>query len=178
MKDSLLTTHMYLSSLYSVVELHLSGLHRKKHTKRFLVVCSSFLRLSWTQGDWQSDVSWDRQSLWMTCDVWREYKSDSADSEKGLAWLTYIAKCFLASHLHWSSILKERHIQELLLAFLVVLVPPADSCRFSWGLVVPARLCHHCCYPNTTKLDGWHIHKVFRSGSGCYWWPVNWTADF
>ena len=57
MKDSLLTTHMYLSALHCVVELHLLELHREKCTKKILVVCYSFLPLPWTQTDWQSDVS-------------------------------------------------------------------------------------------------------------------------
>ena len=34
--------------------------------------------------------------------------------------------------------------RELLLASLLVLVPPADSCRFGGGLAVSAGLCHHC----------------------------------
>ena len=34
MKDSLLTTHMYWSALHCVVELHLSGFHREKCTKK------------------------------------------------------------------------------------------------------------------------------------------------
>ena len=57
MKDSLLMTHMYWSALHCVVELHLSGLHREKCTKKLLVVCYSFLMLLQTQADWQSDVS-------------------------------------------------------------------------------------------------------------------------
>jgi hypothetical protein len=57
MKDSLLTTHMYWSALHCIVELHLSGLHRKKRTKNLLVVCCCFLLLPRTQADWQSDVS-------------------------------------------------------------------------------------------------------------------------
>ena len=35
MKNSLLMTHVYWSTLHCVVELHLSGLHREKHTKNF-----------------------------------------------------------------------------------------------------------------------------------------------
>ena len=36
MKDSLLMTHMYWSTLHCVVELHLLGLHREKCTKKLL----------------------------------------------------------------------------------------------------------------------------------------------
>jgi hypothetical protein len=39
MKDSLLT-HMYWFALHYIVELHLSGLLREKHTKKILVVFS------------------------------------------------------------------------------------------------------------------------------------------
>jgi hypothetical protein len=58
MKDSLLPTLMYWSALHCIVELHLSGLHREKHTKnktkqnktkqnktKLLVVCCHFLLL-------------------------------------------------------------------------------------------------------------------------------------
>ena len=58
MKDSLLTTHMYWSALHCVAELHLSGLHREKHTKKLLSSgVPLFLLLLWTWADWQSDVS-------------------------------------------------------------------------------------------------------------------------
>jgi hypothetical protein len=43
--------------LHCVVELHLSGLHREKCTKKSLVVGYSFLSLLQTWADWQSDVS-------------------------------------------------------------------------------------------------------------------------
>ena len=33
-EDSLLTTHIYWDALQCIVELHLSGLHREKHTKK------------------------------------------------------------------------------------------------------------------------------------------------
>lgn len=48
----LLTTHMYQSALHCLVELHLWGLHRKKRTKKLMVVCHSFLWLLWTWVDW------------------------------------------------------------------------------------------------------------------------------
>ena len=44
MKDSLLTTHLYWSTLCCIVELHLLGLHREKQTKTLLVMCCSFLQ--------------------------------------------------------------------------------------------------------------------------------------
>ena len=47
-KDTLLMTRMYWSSLHCIVELHLSGLHREKHTPKLLAVCCSFLLLPWT----------------------------------------------------------------------------------------------------------------------------------
>ena len=58
MEDSLLT-EMYWSALHCVFELHLSGLHREKHTKKpsdgvTLPFCH-FLGL--TQADCQNDVS-------------------------------------------------------------------------------------------------------------------------
>jgi hypothetical protein len=59
MEDSLLMTHMYQSALHCVVELLLSGLHRKrnmiKKKKTSGGVLKLFLSLLWT--DWQSDVS-------------------------------------------------------------------------------------------------------------------------
>ena len=56
MKDSSLTTHKYWSALQCLDELHLSGLHREKHTKKLLVVCCSFLLLLQTQADWMHGV--------------------------------------------------------------------------------------------------------------------------
>lgn len=47
------------------------------------------------------------------------------------------------------------------------------------GLAIPARLCHCCCYPDTTTdLDCWCSLDMFASGWSCHCWPVNWTADF
>jgi hypothetical protein len=57
MKESLLTTRMYRSTLHCVLELNLSGLHREKRTKKLLVMCCSSLPLLRTQADWKSDVS-------------------------------------------------------------------------------------------------------------------------
>ena len=34
-----------------------------------------------------------RQDPWRTCDVWREYKKDLADSGGGRAWFAYRATC-------------------------------------------------------------------------------------
>jgi hypothetical protein len=42
---------------FTLFELHLSGLHREKHTKKLVVGCCSFLLPLWPQADWQSDVS-------------------------------------------------------------------------------------------------------------------------
>ena len=57
MKDSLLMTRMYWSTLHYVFELHLSGLQREKCTKNLLVVCCSFLPLPQTWADWQRVMS-------------------------------------------------------------------------------------------------------------------------
>ena len=104
MKDSLLTTHMYWSALHCVVELHLSGLHREKHTKKtpggVLVAsccfcglrplgrvvsantdsCGVLLRQTRVP---RQDTS-TRQDQGRTRDVWQEYKWDSKDRERGL----------------------------------------------------------------------------------------------
>jgi hypothetical protein len=51
---------MYWPTLHCVVELHLSGCHREKFTKKkkkkLLVVYCSFLLLLRTWADWQDDV--------------------------------------------------------------------------------------------------------------------------
>lgn len=65
---------------------------------------------------------------------------------------------------------------ELLLASLMVLVPPADSCWFSWGLTNPARSCHHCWSVNW--IADIYVHEVFASESSCCCWPINGPADF
>jgi hypothetical protein len=57
MKDSLLTTQVYWSAIHCIAELHLSELHREKHTKRLLVQCCSFLLLQQTWAGWQNDVN-------------------------------------------------------------------------------------------------------------------------
>jgi hypothetical protein len=57
MKDSSLATFMYWPALHYIIELHLSGLHREKRTKKLLVVCCSFLQLLQTLANGQSDVS-------------------------------------------------------------------------------------------------------------------------
>jgi hypothetical protein len=57
MEDSLLTTCMYWFALHCGVELHLSGLHREKRTKKLLMVYCSLLLLPITLADWHSDVS-------------------------------------------------------------------------------------------------------------------------
>ena len=67
----------------------------------------------------------------------------------------------LISNLRWSSFHWERLSLEGLLEFLVIQVSPADSCWFSWGLALPDWSCYHCCYPDSTDLDCWCIHKVF-----------------
>ena len=87
MKDSSLMTHMYWSALDYVVELLLLGLHRKKCTKKLLVVCCGFLWLPWPQADWQErfllrQMHVLRQDPWRACDVWKEYKKDSKASDR------------------------------------------------------------------------------------------------
>jgi len=57
MKDSLLTTRMYWSTLHHVVELHVLRLHGEKYTENLLVVCYSLLLLPQTLADRQSNVS-------------------------------------------------------------------------------------------------------------------------
>lgn len=90
-----------------------------------------------------------------TLDIWMEYIQDSMDGD-GLGWLAYLR-------------FTERHSWELL-------VLPADLC---WGLAIPARLYHCCCYPDTTTdLNCWCSLDMFESGWSCHCWPVNWTADF
>ena len=96
MKDSLLTTHMYWSALHCVVELHLSGLHREKCTKKLLVVCCSFLLLPRTWADWQSDVSWDRCTCWGQ-DPWKKRGLEGINRipwiDRDTAWLASTASC-------------------------------------------------------------------------------------
>jgi hypothetical protein len=53
-KHLLIMTHMHWSDLYCVVELHLSGLHTEKGSKKPPVVCCRFFPQ--TLVDWQSDV--------------------------------------------------------------------------------------------------------------------------
>jgi hypothetical protein len=66
--DSFLTTRMYWSAWHHLIGLHLSGLPGEKRTKKPLVVCCSFLQLSQTWADGQSDVSSDRRTCWgKTC---------------------------------------------------------------------------------------------------------------
>ena len=99
--------HMYWSTLHCVVELHLSGLHREKGTKKLLVVCLSFLLLPWTRADWQSDVSWDKRKCWgkthggdvkLGGDIKRTWPW-TRHSEGGQAWLAGRAGCtMLGSH--------------------------------------------------------------------------------
>jgi hypothetical protein len=94
------------------------------------------------------------------------------------AWLACIAKCSLVLSLHRPWPHWERHSWELLLASLLVGIPPADLGRFAWGLAVPVRWCHCYCYSNTPELNCWCTHEVFVSGSSCRCWPVNWTTNF
>ena len=101
MKDSLLTTHMYWSTLHWIVELHLSGLHREKCTKKkknsdgvlkFLATPSGF--------GWLAEWCQLRQMHMLR-------KDPSADSDGGWAWLAYRASCTtlaqLVSICCWSS---------------------------------------------------------------------------
>jgi hypothetical protein len=68
----MLTTLMYWSTLHCMVELHLSGLHTGKHTKKLLVVYCTFLPPPQTQVYWMQNL---RQKVLgqdlRTCDVER-----------------------------------------------------------------------------------------------------------
>jgi hypothetical protein len=130
------------------------GLHREKHTKNLLEVCCSFLLLPRIQADWQSDVSWDncmcwaktqvearhvlRQDPWRTCDVSRDYKKNSTDSDKG--WLGLLielaVQCLLVSHLPWYLLSWEHLSGELLLASLWVF--PAEAWLSLLGSAITA----------------------------------------
>ena len=48
-KDSLLATHMCWSALHCIVELHLSGLHREKRTRK---TCGGLLEFLVASADW------------------------------------------------------------------------------------------------------------------------------
>ena len=62
----------------------------------------------------------------------------------------------------------ERHSQELLLVFLL-LVPPADSCWGWGGLAVSAKSCH-CCWFSMPTLLNWTAGVSVR----CF--QVDWAA--
>ena len=118
---------------------------------------------------------------WRIYDVWKEYKYAqwTVMGRGGGDWVWLAGRANCTMHVGLLSLLIltcwERHSWELLLTFL--LVTPADLCR-GWGLVLPARSCHCCCYPNIAKLDCWYIHEVFSSELSCCYWPVNWNANF
>jgi hypothetical protein len=153
MKDSSLTTHMYWSALHCIVELHLSGLHREKHTKEFLVVCCSFFPLPQSPADWQSDVSWDRTVLRQEI-YWGKTQGCLQDINRTpwtvirveLSLLIELdVQCLWASSLHWSLLPWEKHNQNFSWSLLVpagpscwLMLTHADSC-WGWGLAVSAR---------------------------------------
>lgn len=64
--------------------------------------------------------------------------------------------------LYWSSFHWERHRRELLLVHLLVLVTPADSCRFGGSLAVSVGLGSHC----------WWAFSNFLNWRDC-WYPDN-----
>jgi hypothetical protein len=148
MTHSLLTTHLYLSALYWVVELHLLGLHREKHTQNLLVECCSFLPLSWIQAYCQGNVSWDRLTCWgKTCRRQELFGGDTnrtwgtvTEAELGLL-IELAVQNLWVSNLDWSSLRWKRHSEEFLL--MLFLVSPADS-YLGWGLALSATSCHHC----------------------------------
>lgn len=110
-------------------ELHLLGL--QKHTKKLLVVLWWLLTAEWRQliQTHIQDTWWDQSHGHMTF-------GGSRDRTQGhpWAWLACI-----------SSFCCERHSWERLL------VLPADLSG-GWGLTIPARPCHGCCYPT---LPNW-----------------------
>jgi hypothetical protein len=191
-EDSLLTTGMYWSALHYVVELHLLGFHReKKHwntsggvlqfltasvTEIPLVVCCSFSLLLWPWADWQwrqlrqthvlrQDKCWGKACGGHVMSGGGINRTLQTVMERELGLLVEVAVQHLwVSGLCWSSPPWEAQLRIPLVCFL--LIPPADF-RLGWGLAVSARLCHHCCYPRSTKLDCWCIHEVFVSGWSC-----------
>jgi hypothetical protein len=75
---------MYWSALNCVLELHLSGFYREKHTHtKILVVCLDFLLLPQTQANQLGQMHMLRQDPWRACDFLKEYKKDSKNSEVG-----------------------------------------------------------------------------------------------
>jgi hypothetical protein len=58
---------------------------------------------------------------------------------------SYVCNSSLISTLLWSSLHWERHGREVLLAPLMVLIAPTDSCWLGGGLAVSAGLCY-CCW--------------------------------
>jgi hypothetical protein len=74
----------HCSALHCIVELHCSELHRKKHIKKLMVVCCSFLLLLQTWAGWQSDVSEGPV-------IFGGYKYDSTDSDRGCSRVAYRA---------------------------------------------------------------------------------------
>ena len=164
--DSLLTTRMYWSALHCVVELHLSGLHRKKCTKKLLVVCCSFLLLPQTLADWQSDVSWHRCTCWGRTraetrpveDMWclediNWSLQTVMETELGLHIDLGVQRLFVLS-LYWSSICWDT-AKNFSWSFLL-------TCAFAMAWLsceVMPPLLIHICYPHSTELDCWCIHE-------------------
>ena len=65
----------------------MSGLHRKKHTEKLLVVCNFFGligRVTSAETDSYAEARHLlRQDPWRTGGILREYKKDSMDSDRG-----------------------------------------------------------------------------------------------
>lgn len=140
MKDSVNNMHV-LVCLTCVVVLHLSGLH--KHQKN---LCSGgFLQIP-QLGQIGSDSA-DTDSHTEARHVVRPRYLEGVYiglNRQPWAWLA----CVFSSH--WGTAENFSWFS-------------ADM-GWGWGLATPARLCHCCCYPDTTELDCWCIHEVFVSG--------------
>lgn len=120
MKDSLLITHMYWSTLQCIVELHLLVLHREKCTKNLLVLlqisCCSYRfgmidKMVSTETDSHTETRHViRQDPWRTHNIWKEYKKDSMNCDGGWARLSYRASytmLFILASLLIISLLRE-----------------------------------------------------------------------
>lgn len=130
--------NMHVLVCLTCVVLHLSGLH--KHQKN---LCSGANSTTWADWQW---FSWYRLTYWGKTRGDRRYLEGVhiGLNRQSWAWLA----CVFSSH--WGT---AENFSWL-----------SGDMGWGWGLVTPARLCHCCCYPNTTELDCWCIHEVFVSG--------------
>jgi hypothetical protein len=188
-KDTLLITCKHWSALPCIAEHHRLGLHREKCTKKFLVVCCSFLPLPRNQADCQSNVSWCRLTWWGKTHGGHMIFRGSINRTRrtvveaelglliGLAAKHLWVSCMLVSRLHWSLL----HWEEQLKTFPGVPVVPVlpfvltRAEAEAWlSLLGRVPLMIRVCYPHSTKEDCWYICEVFASGSRCHCWP-QWT---